>query len=310
MKTKILNLINKSETIAILPHISIDGDTLGSSFALCEYIKSLGKKVKIYVEEPLPKNLSFLNADTTYSFEGEGESLAIAVDCGDTGRIGKRIAVFENAENTICIDHHKTNKGYAQLNLVRDCAATGEIIFDLLGKENITKYMADCLLTAIVTDTGAFRYSNTTEQTHIIAAELLKLGADSEKVCEECYENRRLSAVQLEAWCVSNMKLCHGGKTAIVKVTQKTLDLFGAEDEDCAELSSLLRTIEGIEVAAVLRERKDKIKVSLRSRSVDSAKVCSEIGGGGHSKAAGATMQGDIDKCAQILEELIGRQWN
>ena len=306
---KVIDKLKMGGSYILLPHVNMDGDALGSCLALYEIITALGGSARIVAEEKVSFTLSFLAEKIEIYSEDENYKCdcAVAVDCGDLKRLGKRSVIFENAAHTVCIDHHMTNEGgFADAAVVEpDAAATGEIVYDIAKEAgiNIEGKAADYIYTAIVSDTGGFRYSNTTEKTLNIAASLVSGGVDSAKICTLLFDNKKLSQARLEAAVINSASFLAGGAFAIVCVSEKMLEECGAEYEDADALSAILRGISGVLVAAVIKEKEGSLKLSMRSKNVDISGVCTSLGGGGHRFAAGASSTGAMeDFCDKVIE--------
>lgn len=296
---KILN----SKTIIILSHIAPDGDALGSILALQETCKQLdnieiidavilGKVPDIYKFLPGISNLK--NHDDASLLDHY--DLTIAVDSASQDRLGKAEKFLNVSHNTINIDHHGSNTNYTELNLIDDKAsATGEIIFELANTLNadITKTIATNLYVSILTDTGGFKFSNTTSKSLIVAAKLIDYGADPQNIYQECYENKPFEMMKLHAFCVSNIEFSEDKKIAWSRVTRKLLKDLNAFDDHIDGIVELIRQIDSVEIALLFKETRDgNIKVSFRSKEIDICPIALELGGGGHKCAAGATIKG------------------
>jgi phosphoesterase RecJ-like protein len=314
---EIASVLKSSGNIAILPHVSADGDAVGSCLALALALKGMGKKVKVCFEEAIPNNYAFLpGTDLAEVYRDKPEEhyeLVVSLDSGDLGRLGKRIEIFNRGENTVNIDHHGTNEGYARYNIVdTSFAAVGEIIYFLIecmGIE-INLDMAICLYVAISTDTGGFRYSNTTSLTHMIISNLLKTGADVAEISQRIFDSTSLQKVKLMGIVADSLQLEENGRVAIIKVTREDFERSGALDEDFEGLVNIGTNVEGVEVAALLRENgKNEVKVNLRSASsFDVSEIAVPNGGGGHRKAAGYTSAESLDKtCEKLLKDIRDR---
>jgi phosphoesterase RecJ-like protein len=309
----IANAISKSGDIALLPHVAADGDALGSSFALAQAISAMGKKVKVLLEEDIPFIYGFLpgiELSGVYRQGGRQYDTVIAVDCGDLGRLGNRADIFEGARITVNIDHHATNTGFAVHCFVdKGAAATGEIIYKLLGLMDvkIEKDIATCLYVAIVTDTGGFRYSNTTSYTHELAAVLLRAGVDVAAVSQKVFEATSFEKVKLISEAINTLELFENGKIAIMAISNELIKRSGAKEEDCDGIINTARNIRGVEVAAMLRQWDNgEIKVNLRSNlTLDVSAIASLYKGGGHKKAAGYTTAGTLENAKKRLLEDI-----
>ncbi len=310
MEKELIKEIEKAESVAIFPHISADGDAIGSSLALALALKKIGKKVIVYMEESIPETYKFLPGIELAGFIGENDEvmeLNIALDTGDTGRLGTRADFFFKGPVTINIDHHITNTKFAKYNHVdASSASTGELIFSLLKEMNSTidKDMAKCLYTAIATDTGGFKYGNTTAETHRVAAELHSTGIDVAELSQKIFDNTTFVKLKLTQKAIELMELYENDLLAVTAITQDILQSTGAKDEDCDGLVNIGRSIEGVEVSVLIKEKSsNEIRVNLRSKSyVDVSDIAAAFGGGGHKRAAGCTIKGSI---AEVKEQLI-----
>lgn len=313
MLDKIANAISKSGNIALLPHVAADGDALGSSFALALAISRMGKKVRVLLEEDVPYIYGFLPGTELTGVYQQGPTqydTVIAIDCGDLGRLGKRADVFDGARITANIDHHATNTGFAVHCFIdTGAAATGEIIYKLLALMDIKidKDIATCLYVAVATDTGGFRYSNTTPFTHEIAAELLKAGVDVAAVSQKVFDTASYEKVKLISVAINTLELFENGKIAVMVISNELIKSTGAKEEDCDGIINTARNIRGVEVAAMLRQWDNgEIKVNLRSNlTLDVSAIASLYKGGGHKKAAGYTTTGTLENAKKRLLEDI-----
>lgn len=309
MLNKIANVIAVSDNIAILPHVAADGDALGSSFALALALSGFGKKVSVFLEEDIPYIYSFLpgsRLSEVYTKMTGHYDTVLALDCGDLGRLGNRKEIFDSAGMTVNIDHHPTNTGFAIHNyLDTGSSATAEIIYRLLEILGVKtgKEIATCLYVAIATDTGCFRYSNTTPLTHIISAELIKSGVDVADVSEKVFDTSSYEKVKLTGEAIRSLELYEDGKIAMMAVSNELIKKTGAKEEDCDGIINTARNIRGVIVAAMLREwEKGDVKVNLRSNSqVDVSAIASMYSGGGHKKAAGYTTSGTLEQAKNKL---------
>ena len=299
---KIAELLTEAKTILLLTHMIPDGDTVGSAAALCHALRAAGKTAHILSGEALPDHLSFLKADC-FIEEGEllsGYDLAVAVDCSDLGRLSGRDAYFARAGETVCVDHHKTNTFFADYNYIDPkAAATGEIIYRLLleaGME-ISKEAAEGLYVAIVTDTGQFQYSNTTSETHRIAADLFEKGIDQNEISIRLYQSLRKERLQVLTRCMERAEFILDGRAGFAYATEAMLHEISAEIQDTDGVIEAIRDVAGVEVAIFVKEIDHGVmKVGFRSkRDVDVAEIAAQFGGGGHAKAAGCTLYGTIE---------------
>ena len=297
-----------AESVLLFPHINIDGDALGSCTALCIALRNAGKKAAILVEEEVPEYVGFLdNGYCTQDHEIFGTpDICMCVDCSETGRFPKRAETFVKGKTTICLDHHFTGEPFADYNYIDgNVAATCELVYQLLvtmGLE-ITTEMAEAIYTGISTDTGNFQYSNTTKQTHLIAAELLDKGIDHNKITVLLYQSTRLEKLRITARILDNMEVFADGKGAIAYVSQAMLEAEGVSMEDTEGAIDLIRNIKGVEIAAFLKERESNvIKGSMRAKTYGNvAEIAGRFNGGGHIKAAGCTFYTDLETaCTQL----------
>lgn len=316
MDTKQLNnIIKTSKNILIISHINPDGDTLGSMCALYSAIlDNYKKKSDMLVMSRIPDNLKFLpninNAKHINEFDkSRVYDLVINVDVAAYDRMFDSEILFNKAINTVNIDHHITNEGYAQLNYVLpEASSAGEVLFELLSGMDweISLDTAKCLYTAILTDTGSFTYNNTKYNTLCIAAKLVELGVSPVEIYRNCYESKTKEQVLFQSYCINKAEFTNDDKIAYVKVYKKDLEKFNLT-EDCTEgLPERLRAIKTVEIAFVVKELSSaSAKVSMRSESVDISRVCAKFGGGGHKLAAGCLIKSGVKEAAKkILEEV------
>ncbi len=310
MDREIVKFIAQAGGIAIFPHVSADGDAIGSSLALALALKNAGKKVIVYLEENIPSVYRFLPGTECACFydpQDEVMDINIALDTGDVGRLGTRGEAFFKAPCTINIDHHVTNTKFALLNFVDDMSAsTGEIIYTLLKKLKleIDRDIAACLYTAVSTDTGGFKYGNTTSETHRIASELLSTGIDIGELSQRIFDNTTYTKLKLTQKAIELLELHENEKLAAVAISQADLRAIGAKDEDCDGIVNMGRSIEGVEVSILVKEKDaQEVRVNLRSKTyVDVSEVAAAFGGGGHKRAAGCTVKGSLQ---EVKEQMI-----
>lgn len=289
--------LKEAETILLYPHIIMDGDTLGSSIALCKALRKIGKRAHILIEDEIPSYLLFLGKDYCTFNEQilDTPDISLSIDCSDIERFVKRKEKFLTGKQSICLDHHSTNSYFADLNYIDEyAAATGEIVYDLIRTMGIEIDigMAEAIYTAITTDTGNFQYSNTTKTTHLIAAELFEIGIDLQKISVEIYQNIRHEKLKITNEVIDTIEMLYGGKGDIAYVTQEMLQKTGAFMEETEGIIETLRNISGVEISAFLKETEEnQIKVSLRAKTYgDVSAIAQSFGGGGHKKASGCTL--------------------
>ncbi len=300
--------IKASENIYIASHVQPDGDNIGSILALGMALKKIKEKVFILKSDDIPSDFLFLpNINIIHDYDhDENIDLLITLDTSDENRLGKNKVLLEKAKTVINIDHHISNNNFGHINIVDSyAAATGELVYKLLDrlKISIDKEIASCLYTAISSDTGSFMYDNTTAETHEIAAKLIEFGIDKSNININLYQNRSIERTMLFIKALESLNLYFENKVAIVKVTQSMVEESNAKMEDTEGIVSFLREMAPVEVATILKEfDKEEIKVSMRSkRYVDVSSICADFGGGGHTRAAGCTINSSIG----IAEELL-----
>ena len=309
MEREILNTINNSLRPLIITHINPDGDTLGCASAMKAFIGDRAD-ILIQIEDNFnfPSSYSFLpyvnNAKNFADIKDEYD-LIIALDIASIDRmIGKAREIFDNAKNTIAIDHHKTNKGYAKLNHIRGgISSTGEVLFDFFKKLNIkiTPKMAIGLYAAILTDTGCFKYESTTPHTFEIASELSQLGIDTSQIADLCYTNKPKNLILFQNNLVSNAQFCLDDKIAYTLISEEILKRYNAKDEYTEGICETLRSIKNVEIAFVLKETQAGVKVSIRTKELDATKIAQKFNGGGHKRAAGCTIKLKLNSALEAL---------
>ena len=313
--TQLDNIIKSSKNILIISHINPDGDTLGSMFGLYSAIlDNFKKKPDMLLMSPFPLAYSFLpyseKAKHVSEYDMSREyDLVVNVDVASSDRMFDSAQLFNRAKFTINIDHHITNNGYAKLNFVRpDASSTGEVLYDIIKSLGwkISLNTATCLYTAILTDTGAFRFQNTTRNTMSDIADLIGYGVNPSLIYKYCYETNSKNHVLFQAYCVSKAVFLNNDKIAYIQVYKKDMEKFNVPD-DCTEgLAEKLRAILPVEIAFIVKQLAPKVsKVSMRSEIVDVSAICAKLGGGGHKLAAGVLLKSGIkDATDKILNEI------
>lgn len=297
---RILGGIAEHKTFCIVGHIRPDGDCIGSQLGLALALRDQGKKVTVWNEDPMPDKLAFLDPDKLVQKPKPGVSFdcVIATDAASFERLGKTGACIGDRKLFINIDHHASNTRYADINWVSDKEpSSGEIIFRLMKAANwpITAQIADCLFTAVSTDTGSFQYPTTRPSTYNIAGELVKRGADLAKICDEVYQSYPLSRVRLLQHVYNNFRLTHDNQIAYFWLKKKDFTRTGARPDDSEGLIDHIRAIEPVVVACLFEELEPElIRISLRSKSekVNVNEIAALFNGGGHRAAAGARIPG------------------
>jgi phosphoesterase RecJ-like protein len=290
-------------SILLFPHSSMDGDTLGASVALCLALRKAGKDAFVVIDEEIPDMISFVDYGCcTRSLEMIAEpELCVCVDCGELHRLNDRAPLFKSGKSKMCIDHHVSSMPVFEWNYIDPGAsATAEIVYEIIALlgTGFDKQISEAIYTGIVTDTGKFQYSNTTQKTHIITASLYEYGLVPSELSIKIYQSVSREKMMLEASIISTMELVAGGRVAVAFMTQKMLKDSGAKPDDTDGVVEKLRNVKNVEVAVLVRERRDgRIKVSLRSKqSRDVAAFSAVRGGGGHVRAAGYTADSSLEE--------------
>lgn len=307
------NIIKNSKKILLLSHVNPDGDTLGSMCALYSMILNRFKvKADMSVVSNVPMNYKFLpniNKAERYFDQSLVYDLVITLDVASIERTRDAKIFFDKAKVTVNFDHHKTNPKFAQYNIIKpEASSCGEVLYDYF-KENgwiITKDAAECLYVAIMTDTGNFRFENTTSSALRAAAELIDIGACSNILYKNCYETKTKNFVMFQNYCVDKAVFSEDNKIVYTTVYKKDLEKFSAGDDYTDGIAETLRAIDTTEISFVLKEVDNKItKVSMRSKHIDVAKICEKFQGGGHTYAAGCTIKSNIsDAVEKIMKEI------
>lgn len=304
---EVVKTLNQYDSFVLLEHQKPDGDCVGSGLALVQALRALGKQALLVSDDPHPALYDFLPGRQFHSRAGylKGEDynpqVAVFLDCTDPERAGKGLE-FAQGKLWVNIDHHVSNSRFGAINLVNpDAAATGELVYDVLNGLGapIDRDIAVCLYVAIITDTGGFRYQNTTKRTHLLTADLMDRGVNGAEVFDRVFDTRTVSSIMLLARTLSTLQLYHEGKLAAVFLTQEMIKLSGASSDETEGIIGYPRSIAGVEVSLFFKEADEpgSIHVSLRSRSVvDVAAVAKSLGGGGHPRAAGALIKGTMEE--------------
>ncbi|MTK11280.1 MAG: bifunctional oligoribonuclease/PAP phosphatase NrnA [Clostridiaceae bacterium] len=311
---KILEKIKESNRIAITFHISPDGDSLGTSLALMQGLRKIGKEVYILSKEDIPKDFSFLPCSE--AVDGKcyevvpGTECVIVLDCGDVKRINAHINFEDRNYTLINIDHHMSNELYGDLNYVdTNASAMSEIIYQMLHimGVDIDQDMAKCLYTSLITDTGSFKYSGTTSVTHTIAGDLINTGIDFSEIHRVIFDNKKFERIKLYGKAIDKMELI-GSKICVMSLTKDMLLELGIDkNADTSDIITFGMQVDSVEVTVLIKETEVGVKMSLRSKdTVDVRKIAEKFGGGGHIKAAGLSMENKTVEEAKaiIIKEL------
>jgi len=306
--------IEKAQNILIISHVNPDGDTLGSMCALHKSIKvNFNKDADMVYNGIIPEIYHFVPniklAKTPQDITNTTYDLAIAIDIAAKDRMGNSLPLFENAKVKMNIDHHKTNVGFGDINFVNgDACCAGEVLFDILQHENckIDTETAICLYVAFLTDTGGFRFENTTASTLQKSAKLIEFGVKPAEIAKYCYESKPRNMIRLHAHCMINAKFENNNKIAYALISNKDMEKFNAKNDYTEGIVEELRRMDTTEISFVLKEvDENTTKASLRSKSIDVSSIANVFGGGGHTFAAGCTIRKPLNiACDKMLEEI------
>jgi len=297
---RIIEALRDCQTICIVGHVRPDGDCVGCQVGLALALENEGKKVWCWNEDRIPEKYKFLDPDRRIQKPKPGMEFdcVIATDAASFERLGSVRACVGQRKVFINIDHHQSNTRYADINWVSAREpSTGELLFKLLkaAKWPITRPIADCLFTAVSTDTGSFQYPNTQPGTYHVAGELVRRGANLARICDEVYQSYPLSRARLLRHVYSHFRLTQQNQIAYLWLKQADFTRTGAESADSEGLIDHIRAIAPVVVACVFEELEPELtRISLRSKcdKVNVNEIAAQFGGGGHSAAAGARIAG------------------
>lgn len=300
--TEIDSFLMDADTIGISGHVRPDGDCVGSTLAVYNYIKDYypDKTVKLFLE-PSPNIFKFMQRsdeiDNTFSYDRQFD-LYIALDCSDLGRLGSAAEFFKGAKRTMCIDHHVTNGAFADENYIfPDASSTCELVYELLPKERLTMHIAECIYTGMVHDTGVFQYSCTSKKTMDIAGSLMEMGIDYSKIIDETFYTKTFSQNKILGQALIKSELYLDGDVIFTWISLDEMRKYDVLPKHLDGIVNQLRITKDVKIAVFLYENEDgTYKGSLRvNGDYDVSAIASIFGGGGHVKAAGFTIDGPVD---------------
>lgn len=302
-------LLSEKDNILILTHRSPDGDTLGSAYALCMALQKMGKTARVECSDPIPEKYSYFT-DKVKKAEFD-ERFIVSVDIADTQLLGEKLSVYVDKID-LCIDHHGSNTHYAKNYYVEPtAAAAAQIIAKLINLMNIEidKDIANAVFTGLSTDTGCFRYTNVTSETHRIAADMIDCGAESGMINRLMFETKSRSRMEIERKTLDTIEFFAEGRCAVVYTTLDMMKEAGASDSDMEGVSAMTRQIDGVVAGVTLREQNGgKYKISVRTTDeLDASSICAKFGGGGHKAAAGCTISGTLDEAIEAIVMAVCR---
>lgn len=303
MLKKINELITAGSSFLITTHESPDGDAVGSSLALANYLCEIGKDVVVHFCDPVPELYRFLPlADHVLATIPDRDfDLCFVLDVGEFRRAGKQIADCKRIGSFINIDHHKTSELFGLVNLIDvKAAATGVLIYRLINEAGgtISLATATCIYVALATDTGSFRYSNANPEAFTVAGEMIEKGVNAWDVSMRLYESQPRTRIELLSLALATLYFSDCGRFASITVTLDMYDKTGTDAELTDGFVNYPRSVSGVEVAIFFRQISEtSFKAGFRSKgTVDVSRLAEGFGGGGHHNAAGCIVEGNIDE--------------
>ncbi len=314
----VVKAIREHRNFLVTAHIEPEADAIGSQLAIASLLRRLGKRAVIIDQDKPPISCDFLPGIDSINIAGDmGKrkvarfDCALVVDCPTIERAGKSADFIPSGATVVNIDHHVSNRMFGDVNWVDSkSAATGEMVFGIFKKlrMGLTRQEAVSIYAAILIDTGSFRYSNTTARTHLMAAELMKSGLDTNMIYENLFEMKTYPVTHLLGHSLVTMKRSKDGKIVWMWITDDMLKESGAEIKDAENFIGFARSVRGCKVAVLFKESRADglVKVSLRGKNgVDVNKIASKFGGGGHLAAAGCSIKaGRSEAEKRILSEI------
>ena len=296
--------IKSCRNVTVLTHYHPDGDTIGAGFGLCYYLRSVGVLANVKNSEEFPAKFAYLFKD--YKDQDFEEEAVISVDVADPKLLGPALEGYADKVD-ICIDHHASNRLFAKESFVDGgCCSACLIIYELLKtlKAKITPLMADCLYTGISTDTGCFMYESTSPEAHRAAADLIELGANASAINRSMFQIKSRGRIFAEQKMIGTMKFADSGSIALIAITNDIIDNFGVDRADLDGFAAIPLTVEGVRIGITLKQQPEDeklFKVSIRTLDADASAIAQNFGGGGHIRAAGCSISGELDEVAEKI---------
>jgi len=312
----VINAIRQAESIMLTTHCNPDGDGIGSQLALYGALRAMGKKVVMHNRDGVPRIYTFLEhsgsiAQGDWPAANDAPEVVVSLDCGSFNRLGMP-SDYLHEKMLINIDHHASNKEFGAINVIdRRYCATGAMIFDLLVtmEAPITAGIASAIYTAILTDTSRFRLANATADVYRLAADLIDAGAEPWPISVAVYESHTLAGVNILKLCLDTLEIRDNGRSAWIYVDREMYEKAGANVEDTEGLIDHVRSIEGVEVAVLIRSHEaggDRWKVNFRAKTyADVGALATLLGGGGHKHAAGCVLKGEYAEIEAKVRQAV-----
>jgi phosphoesterase RecJ-like protein len=316
---QILKIFRENQNFTIGGHVSPDGDAIGSCFALALALEKMGKNVQV-VLEPFARKYGIIPGRELLFFGDTKDieaEIFVALDCADALRLGASQELFKRAKITVCIDHHETNCGFADFNLIEPAASsTSEMTFKVI--EQLTEPTAEiaaAVYAGMVCDTGGFRYNATAISTMQTAARLMDMGIAFTKIYNELMYQHRFVAGKILGVALANSQRVHNKKIVYTYITREMMDKENANPSDLDGVVEYLMGTRNALSAIFVYEKSGTTKVSLRSQGPNMGRVAAQLGGGGHALAAGANFNGTIEEALEIsiklaIQEIIAYECN
>lgn len=306
------NFLNKHDNFYILIHANPDGDAVGSGYGLCSVLRAMGKKANVLCSDPIPKRYDYICKD--YQPMKFTPAAIVSVDLADTGLLGKELTAYSEYVD-LAIDHHASNTGYAAKTLLDGRASAAcQVLYEVITQGNLPmdKQAAACLYTGLATDTGCFRFENTTPRAHVIASELMEMGVPFARINRQLFEIKSRERLMAEQLVMNSLETYLDDKCAVIALTLDIIEKSGISRDEFEGLASIPMQIEGVEVGVTIKEKEaGKYKISMRSTDkADVSAICAKLGGGGHIRAAGCTAEGDLQqvkmKALSVIAPALG----
>ena len=298
-------ILKEKDNFLVLMHKSPDGDAVGCGYGLCMALRSIGKRAEPLCGDEIPPLFGYVTGKLETA-EADPQYI-ISVDLATTKLLSGKALEYQDRID-LCIDHHRQNSGFAEAGYVDPASAScAEIIMKILEKADIpiTPDIADALFMGAATDTGCFKYSNVTPETHRAAARLMEYGADSLEICRIFFDTKTKTRLALEKMIYETIRYYAEGRVALVTITKKMVEDSGATQGDMDGIAGIAKQIEGVAVGVTAREKDDgEYRISVRTNgNISAGNICGTFGGGGHFAAAGCSIYGSEE---EIREKIIG----
>lgn len=301
--------IKNADNILILTHANPDGDTLGSGFALLRALRKLGKRARLINNDEIPSKYAYLYENVEDDFFEE--EYIVSVDVAEKKLLGDSVKEKYGDRVNLSIDHHETSRLFAEKTYCEsDSASACEVIYLVIKAlgVNADSDIASCIYTGMTTDTGCFKYSNVTARTHLIAAEVISLGAQHSKINERMFDTKSVGSIKLEKMCYENLEIFAEGKVAVISVTKAMLSECGLDKSALDAIKPITRQIEGVSIGITVKEEDNgAVGVSIRTdENYDAAAICAHFGGGGHIRAAGCELKTTVAETkAKVIDYIL-----